>query len=298
VNDAPEAVRLPDGRRIAFRSYGDRDGEPVLALHGTPATGLMYAGADAAARRLGLRLICPDRPGVGGSDPAGRSGLEGVARDLGDLADRLGLPRFGLLGISGGGPYAVTAAAMHPERATALMLVAPVGMMHPPPRLPLRQALLFRWLARAPALMRPIAIAARAAFFASPDAFFRVGATAAGAGDAPALARPEAKRTVIAMTRDAVSRSVEGPLSDLAAFGAPWPRDPALVRAPASLWMGLEDRVVPVEAALGLARRIPGCRLTTLPNEGHFFVFQRFEEVLADLAGLIRGAEARSAHRR
>ena len=28
--------RLPDGRAIGFAEYGDPDGLPVLALHGTP----------------------------------------------------------------------------------------------------------------------------------------------------------------------------------------------------------------------------------------------------------------------
>ncbi len=58
-------VTLRSGRRLGVVSYGDPDGLPVLALHGAPASRLMFDVADAPARACGVRLIAFDRPGYG-----------------------------------------------------------------------------------------------------------------------------------------------------------------------------------------------------------------------------------------
>ena len=71
-----------------------------------------------AAARLGVRLILPDRPGIGLSDfKPGRAILDWPA-DVLALADALNLPRFALMGLSGGGPYAAACAYKIPQRLT------------------------------------------------------------------------------------------------------------------------------------------------------------------------------------
>jgi pimeloyl-ACP methyl ester carboxylesterase len=107
---------LPDGRRIACAEYGDPSGLPVLALHGTPGSRLMFALADRAARDRGIRLIAPERPGYGLSDYRHAESLTQGAEDLSAVADTYELGRFAVIGVSGGGPYAVAAAAAMPDR--------------------------------------------------------------------------------------------------------------------------------------------------------------------------------------
>ena len=75
-------LMLADGRRLACAEYGDPDGLPVLALHGTPGSRLMFALADAAARSRGMRLIAPERPGYGLSDCRPSASLARAATDL------------------------------------------------------------------------------------------------------------------------------------------------------------------------------------------------------------------------
>src|SRR5205823_3210464 len=52
-----------EGRTVGYYEFGDPDGVPVFALHGTPASGAGFVWADDAAREIGVRLIAPDRPG-------------------------------------------------------------------------------------------------------------------------------------------------------------------------------------------------------------------------------------------
>ena len=50
-----------------------------------------------------------------------------MAEDLGAVADAYGLDRFAIIGVSGGAPYAVAAAASMPDRISLLAFVCPVG---------------------------------------------------------------------------------------------------------------------------------------------------------------------------
>src|SRR5688572_8641475 len=118
---------LADGRHIGCAEYGDPDGLPVLALHGTPGSRLMFALTDAAARDKGVRLIAPERPGYGLSHVKQAASLAQAATDVAEVADAYGFDRFALIGVSGGGPYAIAAAAANLDRVVLLALAGPVG---------------------------------------------------------------------------------------------------------------------------------------------------------------------------
>src|SRR5262245_27054957 len=122
-----QILRLADGRRFGFAEYGDPEGLPVLAIHGTPGSRYMFALTDAAARERRLRIVAPERAGYGLSDFRLQTSLTEAASDLEQCADALGLSRFALIGVSGGGPYAVAAAAAMPCRIALLALINPIG---------------------------------------------------------------------------------------------------------------------------------------------------------------------------
>ena len=74
-----------------------------------------------------MRLIAPDRPGFGESSFKPGRTIGAWADDVVQLADRLGLDRFALLGVSGGGPYALACAARMPDRVSRVALVGGLG---------------------------------------------------------------------------------------------------------------------------------------------------------------------------
>src|SRR5438309_981885 len=73
MDDDPDAPRedrltLPDGRILAWAEHGDPDGVVVLGCHGSPSSRLERHVEDPADyRRWGVRLVVPDRPGIGRS---------------------------------------------------------------------------------------------------------------------------------------------------------------------------------------------------------------------------------------
>jgi pimeloyl-ACP methyl ester carboxylesterase len=106
-------VRLPDGRRVSIASHGDPKGIPLFLFHDTPGSRLELHYVGGPAKQRGVRVVCPDRPGVRRSDPHPERTIRGYADDVSALADALGFERFAVLGYSGGAPYAL-ACGLHP----------------------------------------------------------------------------------------------------------------------------------------------------------------------------------------
>ncbi len=118
-------VKLADGTDVGYAEAGDRDGYPVLHLHGSPSSRLevSFPAFLQAAEDLGIRTVAPDRPGMGLSTFRRFSILD-YARLVGSFADALGLERFAVTGLSGGGKYACACAWGLPERVTRVALVS------------------------------------------------------------------------------------------------------------------------------------------------------------------------------
>lgn len=291
-------VALGDGRLLTLREYGDPAGLPVIALHGTPASRLMYSAAGSAGA-FGLRLIAPDRWGYGGTSAHPRPTLEAFVTDMAAVADRLRLERFAMLGVSGGGPYAAAMAALLPDRVTALALVAPVGPIADVPGAELSafHNFCFRVLPRVPGPLRLVFTAFRLGLTASPHAAIRVAMVRSPPPDKRVLANREVHARFTAMFAEGLKRGVAGALIDMRLFSKPWRVPLDAITAPSALWIGTADNNVPIDAARKLAAIIPGCELIELKNEGHLWVALNYEDVLGWLAEKLNTARRAHDHR-
>jgi pimeloyl-ACP methyl ester carboxylesterase len=286
-------LTLPDGRRVACAEYGDPGGLPVLALHGTPGSRLMFALADRAARERGIRLIAPERPGYGLSDYRHSESLAQIAEDLSAVADLYEVDRFAVIGVSGGGPYAVAAAAAMPDRISLLALVAPIGEVADVQlRLSRFQRLLFRRLARRPWASRLFFGRLRLMVFRSPDTAYRWLMRRVRAADRELLARSGVRISLQAAMGEGLRPGVEGVAQDLRLCCSPWRLRFADIDVPAIIWQGSDDPVVPPEAAYALARALPNCRLDVIPAAGHYWVFSWFGLILDAVAAVLRADAA------
>ena len=156
--DAESVVHLKGGRRLAYATYGVAEGIPVIALHGLPGSRLQYYPDDAITAAANVCLIVPDRPGYGFSDPLPERRVVDWAADVATLADTLGIRRFRVLGLSGGGPYALACAATLRDRVVRVSLVSALGPLDTPEStvgMMLPNRVLLRLVRRAPAIVRP-----------------------------------------------------------------------------------------------------------------------------------------------
>lgn len=85
--------RLADGRRLSYLDLGDPNGLPVVSCHGGLSSRLDVLPSADTARALGVRLLAPDRPGVGGSDRRPERTLLDWPSDVVELTERLGIER-------------------------------------------------------------------------------------------------------------------------------------------------------------------------------------------------------------
>jgi pimeloyl-ACP methyl ester carboxylesterase len=114
---------------IAFEEAGPVNGRPVLLLHGWPDAPCGWNRIAPALHAEGWRTIAPYLRGSGPtrflSDKTPRvgSGLA-IAQDAVDLADRLGLDRFAIIGHDWGARAAYTVAALFPARVTSVTALA------------------------------------------------------------------------------------------------------------------------------------------------------------------------------
>lgn len=286
----PERTTLPDGRILAFRRYGPSQGRPVLYCHGTPGSGhnWLLHHDPALLREANLRVIVPDRPGVGATPFQPRRTLTGWPRDAIALADALSLDRFALLGYSYGAAYAFACAAAAPERVAGTAIVAGAGDVTRPELATFTRRGYVRVLALArhrPRLSRALLRTVRTSANVAPAIALGVVRRTLGPADAAFLARPDAAATFMAMLRDTLGPGVRGAQADAAVVTRGWDFSLESVPGPVRLWHGGGDRLVSVEVARRQARLLPDAQLTEVEGEGHFSLARhRLREVLWELA--------------
>jgi pimeloyl-ACP methyl ester carboxylesterase len=107
---------------------GGSGGLPVIFAHSL-AGNISQWKAQLEHLRPKRRAIAFDFRGHGRSDPArnGDYSIDGMAADMGAVADSIQLQRFALVGHSMGGGVALVYAGAHPERVAGLLLVDPIG---------------------------------------------------------------------------------------------------------------------------------------------------------------------------
>jgi len=117
---------MADKRVLSWAEYGAPEGTPLLYLHGSPSSRLepLAFDLDATASSQGLRIIAPDRPGMGFSTHSPTRTVATTVPDFEHLLDHLKIQQVRILGYSGGGAYAAAVAAMLPDRVANCTLVS------------------------------------------------------------------------------------------------------------------------------------------------------------------------------
>lgn len=284
-------VHLPDGRTLGFAEFGPAQGDAVFWFHGTPgARRQVPPEARRAAVERGVRLVGVDRPGVGDSTAHVYPSFRAWAEDIGILADRLGVGRFGLIGLSGGGPYVLACAHALPERVVAGAIlggVAPTTGPDAPPgglvRLGVPFEPLFAYL-HEPLGVGLTALAWALRPLASPA--FNLYMRFSPPGDRAIFARPEMKAMFLDDLLHGSRWGLRAPIYDLVLFCRPWGFRLRDIRVPIRFWHGDADHLVPLAHGEHQARLVPDAKLFVRPGESHLGSLAAAEQVLDEILSL------------
>ena len=267
-------IELPGGRALGFREHGDPDGVPLLYFHGFPGSRYEPGFFDYP----GIRVIAVERPGYGQSEPHRQRRLRHWGEDIQRLADKLRLAQFSVIGISGGGPYAMAVTHGLADRIRATLLVCALG----PPEAPGMDDAPVRTLVgfgRRPVASQIISsLAAR--FIRSERMENRLmrmrqkvsSKRTEGVPKEAAARTPEFMQFMVRNWRAALANGGHGLSSDARVYASPWHFDLSEVTTPVHLWHGTHDRVVPVQVGRHYAEQLPNVKAQFSDGDGHFSV--------------------------
>ena len=279
--ESTNLLTLPDNRRLAYAEYGAPNGHPVFYFHGGGASRLepLLLG-DEVFTRLGLRLIAPDRPGIGKSDFQPNRGFSDWTKDVTFLADALGLDKFSVLGVSAGGGYTAACAAKIPNRLHSAVIVSGAWEITTADLLKYKR---WRWLLikQFPWLYQASMKLTQRSLQGSPDKLLETFKKTLPAADYAVLKSPGRMKKSCETLIEGLRSGTRGAAWDLQLYFRNWDFRLDEIRMPLTLFYGEEDRNVPLDLVKRTAATLPTTKLVMYPNEGHISVVVNQIEAIA-----------------
>ena len=276
--------QLPDGRRLAWDEYGSPQGFPLFYCHnhaGTRLEGLFFHDS---ARAAGFRLIAVDRPGLGLSDFFSRSDQNSCAEDFLQLANHLGIRRFGLLSWGGGGAFAFALSLRAPTRVMFQISLACLPFSLARDRSALswhegfKRGCLRGLLQLRCRLMRP---------WPGKGSCRQRLLEQLNLPDRKLLERREVMDLITENFRESSRQGSRGPARDLASRFSRWRFDPASLQVPVQLWQGIADPLVSEACTRMLAQSLPRVEWHRVPAAGHLFFLRDGDAVFRSARKLL-----------
>ena len=286
---ADTSITLSDGRRLAYTEWGKSDGFPVFYFHGTPHSRLWCPDED-ATRSANVRLIAPDRPGIGLSHVKEARRYSDWPTDVLSLADALGVERFAVVGWSSGGPYAGACAALAAERLTGVAIVNSrhLGQWNIAERASAYEELdpeeraEFDLAQRNPHAAAELVVAHNPQMISDqrdhPQGLYDFLRSAEGDrwlfDDETRMVPFDAAR------RECFRQGMDGVRWELIDVWLPWGFRLADISMPVHLWHGRHDPLVKQAFIDFIASRIRDCKVVVWPDCGHLGVAKHWDDIL------------------
>jgi pimeloyl-ACP methyl ester carboxylesterase len=230
-------------------------------------------------------LVLIDRPGVGDSTNHHYASISEWAPDALSVADQLGHERLASVGLSGGGPYALSLAAAAPERVKVVALLGSVCPIAGADAVP--GTSIVSLAARFRHLIEPFRTASGVALWAAAQpllpaahVLYRVYSSRMPEGDRKVFADPDIEAMFVDDIVMASRRRFGAVVHDIALFGRPWGFALSDIDTPVLWWHGDADNIVPLADAEHAGSLLKRSELAVREAESHLGAFAVADVVL------------------
>ena len=283
-------IRLADARTLGYAVFGHGP-RTVLWLHGTPGGRRQVPpGARAFALREGVQVIGIERPGIGASTPHLYANIRAFADDVEQLLDALAIDHCAVVGLSGGGPYALACA----HTLARVQAGAVLGGVAPARGAEAIDGAVSTLAKFAPLVERvhvplgaALSLAIRSAHpLASPA--FDLFMAASREADREVFASPGMKQMFLDDMLRGSKTGLRSLVFDYLLFSRPWGFSLTEVETPIYLWHGDVDPFVPLEHGQHVTKLLPNATLTVQPGASHLGGLAIAEDVLREVTVHLR----------
>ena len=282
-------ISLSDGRSLGYAEYGKLEGFPVFYFHGGQESRLSSSFMNETAIDLGIRIISPDRPGVGLSSFQENRKFADWGKDVADLADMLSIRKFRVLGLSGGAPHVLACLHNIPERILGAAIVSGAtpynykgslkGMWFP--------VKLVHWFAtrKRDKLLRKFIKNDFDSLSKKPEKRLKQFQKYLPKPDRDLLSKElQYAWDFINGSLESYRNGIDGVVQEWKLYVSDWGFPLSKIDKPVTLWFGTEDKMAPVNRGRYLENILPEAHLRIMENEGHFSLIRNhLKEILTDL---------------
>ncbi len=273
VNSLEGRVRLASGRCLGYADLGDPGGPLVFYFHGTPGSRIEASLIAGEALDGGIRLVAIDRPGVGLSTSApGRRVLD-WPQDVQAVASSLGYgdSPFGVIGVSGGAPYALACVCRIPQQVRHLAICSGHTPMAEPNSGSGNQDEFIEFLLRRPRIGHALLKTIIRRLHNQPEKVMERVASQAAASDRQLLLCDPVNRAGFHANLLAATRGGAGEvMCAIRLLAGYWGfRLAELPPASISIWQGGCDPIAPPAAGRYFHRQLAGSEYFFDPHAGH-----------------------------
>jgi pimeloyl-ACP methyl ester carboxylesterase len=275
---------LSTGQTFGYLEMGNPKGPGCVFFHGFPGSSRQILVIRHLEVFEKFRVIAVDRPGFGDSSFSPKRNIVEIADLVGELTEHLGLPKFHLIGVSGGAPSAFIVGDRLRSRVLSLTSICGLG--------PLYEPVFFE---RMSSWEKSFLLLARFSPFMASRILGKAHAELQK-GRLPPRERmlrlfpPEdvdviSNAEIRAVFRESMGHAFKqgsmGVAVEMKVFQQDWKIQDWKFPFPVHLWHGEKDTLVPPEHSRFLHERIGGSHLHMLETEGHYSLpILRIEEIL------------------
>lgn len=282
-------ITLSDGRTLGYAEYGDSLGYPIFYFHGGQESRLSSIFMDSTARELGVRIISPDRPGVGMSTFQKNRQFLDWGKDIAELADSLGLEKHSIFGLSGGAPHVLSCLNSDSSRIENASIVSGAtpynykgtlkGMWFP--------VKLVHWFAswEKDKQLRKFIQNDFDGLENKPEKRIKQFQNYLPKPDKKLMTEhPEYGWEFIEGSKESYRQGINAVVQEWKLYVSDWQMELSAIHSPVNLWYGSSDKMAPAYRGEYYKKVLPNSKLKVIDNEGHFSLIRNhLEEILAEL---------------